>query len=129
MKKTLIISLFFTFTILAGCTKQKDTSFARKVECAKLIDQTKEIAKNSVKFSNDYMSDPEIFYSPALDTCIGTWQYLRGEFLTGFYIIDLITNKTINQTLYTDKDIKEFIDNGEDYSLKYYYKKITDLKK
>ena len=94
MKKIIIsISLFLILVIITGCGNENMNLFAKKEKCQEylsMMEEKVEIERNN----QNNPTEPTIFYSPSLDTCIGTYTTitLRTRF---FYIYDVLTNENI----------------------------------
>lgn len=106
MKKILFLLPLF---LLVGCSKNnEDSYFTKKQECAKYIEQVEQEVNFIRESKGSAASQPEVFYSPKLDTCISTWTLLSySSNIRTFEINDLLTKKQIYFRVYSEEEIKE----------------------
>lgn len=83
---------------MAGCTNAKDKAFEKKKECAKYKDDIQQTLKENDSIDISFHILEEIFYSPALNSCLYTYKRTFIDYKNlGYelYIIDYLSNKTV----------------------------------
>ncbi len=105
MKNTKLIILISTLFLLVGCNQiENNNNFSKKEKCLTylpLIQEKVEIDKN---LGTD-PTQPIVFYSPKLDTCIGAYtNQISSDSTTLFYMYDLLTNEVVYNEKMTPED-------------------------
>lgn len=117
--KYFFVLVIFPFLFFA-CTQNNEVDFfAKKEKCKEYLIVMIEKVEIEKNFAN-HPTEPTIFYSPSLDTCIGTYTtMLNGD--TTFYMYDVLTNENI----YFEQSARDEAVNGwNDFKAK-----IEELKK
>jgi len=86
----LILSLITIAATLTACSPAEDDIFAKKEKCLEYMYIMEEKVENEF-----HPTQPIVFYSPSLNTCIGAYTAMTGSGIDRFLIFNLLTNEHI----------------------------------
>lgn len=92
-------TVLITLTILVGCQSQTEDLFTKKERCLEYM----HIMEDKIEYAQN-PTQPTIFYSPSLDTCIGTYTVMTEPGNNGFFMFDLLTNEEVYSEYSTSED-------------------------
>jgi hypothetical protein len=99
-----------------------DDYFAKKQECSKYQQQVEQEVDDIKENTGNSSSQPEVFYSPKLDTCVSTWTLSNKGDFRAFEIRDILTKEQIYFKGYLKEQILELSKQGltgfEEFSAK-----------
>jgi len=124
MNKFPLPALAIISVLLLGCNSQN--AFQQKQNCSTYIDKVSKEFKEA--YGEKGSSEPEVFYSPTLDTCVAGYVTSsdNGE-TTHFYLKNILENTEIYQKNYT-KDQEGKLSNEGKTKWDDYERKIDELK-